>query len=178
MTILQPMTALEFGHLKRANPGYYSGRWPYIEAAGKLAHKVAPESAIELGPFQRPLLTGSHCMDIKHWGGPLRIDVLWDAAKTPWPLEDASYDIFVALQVWEHLRGAQRDAFRQVMRIAKSAILSFPLEWQMVDTQDCHHGITPDTVSKWTLGIRPVESIVIDKPSPSRKRLVCLYRFP
>lgn len=67
------------------------------------------------------------------------------------------FDCFVALQVWEHLDN-QAAAFSEVMRISKSAILSFPYKWTKGD--DRHKGIDGKKIEKWTCGVVP-ESIKI-----------------
>ena len=86
---------------------------------------------------------------------PQDLTYLWDARNTPWPIEDKKYDLFIALQVWEHLGDKQGDAFREVMRISRMAILSFPLGWNCPG--DCHHNITKEKISEWTLNMKPDE---------------------
>lgn len=58
------------------------------------------------------------------------IRYLHDATITPCPIEDKAYDLLIALQVWEHLEGKQQDVFKEVMRVSKMAILSFPYKWK------------------------------------------------
>jgi hypothetical protein len=41
---------------------------------------------------------------------------------------DNAYDLFVALQVFEHLGTSQREAFREVRRVARHAIISLPID--------------------------------------------------
>ena len=68
-----------------------------------------------------------------------------------------AYETFVALQTWEHLDN-QAAAFSEVMRISKSAILSFPYKWKWGDAR--HKGIDGKKIEKWTCGVVP-ESIKI-----------------
>ena len=100
-------------------------------------------------------------------GRPLAIapkEYLHDATKIPWPIIDKEYDMFIALQVWEHLLGKQKEAFREVMRISRMAILSFPYMW------DCpkdnanypeHHMIDEKIIADWTLNIEPIKVVKI-----------------
>ena len=48
----------------------------------------------------------------------------------------AKYDLFVALQVFEHLRDRQREAFREVRRVARHAIISLPIGWRWTARPD------------------------------------------
>ena len=59
--------------------------------------------------------------------------MLHDATATPWPIPGGRYDLFVALQVFEHLGTSQRAAFAEVRRVARHAIISLPIEWEMDD---------------------------------------------
>jgi hypothetical protein len=125
----------------------------------------------------RPLYSGSDVIDqvVHNPSEPPR----WvhDATVTPWPVPGRSYDLFVALQVWEHLRDSQVDAFREAGRVATWGLLSFPLEWNLKNADDCHHGITMAKIREWTEGRKPVASVVVSRPYPKYKRFVALYRF-
>ena len=77
--------------------------------------------------------------------------IVADATKTPWPIDDKAYDLFVALQVFEHLGTHQPEAFREVRRVARNAILSLPIDWVMADPRNCHHGLTHEQVLAWFL---------------------------
>jgi hypothetical protein len=74
-------------------------------------------------------------------------------------IPDNFFDCFVALQVWEHLDN-QAVAFREVMRIAKSAILSFPYKWTWGDKR--HKGIDGKKIEKWTCGVVPEKIKIIN----------------
>jgi len=47
------------------------------------------------------------------------------------------------------------------MRVTKMAILSFPLNWN--HPGDCHHGITEERISEWTLHVEPVKKVRVGK---------------
>lgn len=174
---LQPLTAQEFGKLKVKDPNYYTGRWPYLEVAMEMAMEVPVEKVLELGPYRRPLYLGCDIMDRHNYLAAGKVDLVCDASKTPWPVEDSSYDLFVALQVWEHLGTAQAAAFKEVQRVAKRAVLSFPFEWKLQETSNCHHNVTAATIAKWTGGIAPVKKVVVSRPDANYRRMVCLYVF-
>jgi hypothetical protein len=171
---LQPLSHAEFLRLQRTDK-YYVGRWPYLSAASSLIQRLEPQTILELGPYRRPLFAGSHVMDRRSQLHSGTADVVWDATKTPWPVDDKAYDLFVALQVWEHLGPCQAEAFNEVRRISRRAVLSFPLQWKMPNHADCHHGITMAKIREWTT--TPTRTVVVDKPAPTRKRAICFYQF-
>ena len=51
-----------------------------------------------------------------------------DATRIPWPIGADRYDLFVALQVFEHLGSAQPAVFDEVRRVARHAIISLPID--------------------------------------------------
>jgi hypothetical protein len=134
---------------------YYGGRWAYIKKVIDIVKKVSPEKVLELGPRRMPIVRTSDIMDIYAHGPAL--EYLHDAGKTPWPVGDKAYDLFIALQVWEHLEGRQAEAFKEVMRVAGSAILSFP--YKRYCPGNCHHGVDEKVISEWTLHVRPKKII-------------------
>jgi hypothetical protein len=110
----------------------------------------------------RPLISGADVMDrvarpgLEASGSVL----LHDATATPWPVDGNRYDLFVGLQVFEHLGAAQAAAFREVRRIARHAIISLPIDWQMEDLRNPHHGISHDRVLSWFAPTAPTRVIV------------------
>jgi hypothetical protein len=154
---------------------YYRNRWGYFSAAIELARKRSPQTVLELGPAVLPIVRGSDTMNPDN-----NIILLYpprfihDARVIPWPIADKAYDLFIALQVWEHLGPMQREAFGEVMRIARSAVLSFPLEWTSCPPDDDHYMITEQTIRDWTLGVVPTDRIVaVD----DENRLVLAFDF-
>lgn len=66
------------------------------------------------------------------WGrpvNPIGKVIQHNATEKPWPIANKQYDLFIALQVWERLDNKQSRAFREVMRVSRAAILSFPYLW-------------------------------------------------
>ena len=64
-------------------------------------------------------------------------------------LPTRAYDLFVAFQVFEHLGDSQPEAFREVRRVARNAILSLPIDWEMADPRNCHHQLSAAKVRAW-----------------------------
>ena len=61
-------------------------------------------------------------------------------------------------EVWEHLGDHQAKAFQEVVRVARAAILSFPLLWDCPkDSHNYpdHHMITDERIAEWTIGLKP-----------------------
>jgi hypothetical protein len=151
---------------------YYVGRWEYYKVVTEIVHHLNPNSVLELGPGQHTIVKGSDIMvkpEEDSWGKPIN-EVgqvfVYNATEKAWPISDKKYDLFIALQVWEHLSNKQCRAFREVMRISKKAVLSFPFMW------DCpkndanypeHHHIDEALIADWTLNIPPKEVIKIPR---------------
>lgn len=175
---IHPLNASEIEVLVARDP-YYKGRGPYLNVAGGVAADLIDRgrlrSGLELGPNLRPLLYGADVIDVRHWPG-LEAEgrvIIHDARVAPWPIRDRAYDLFVALQVFEHLEGAQPIAFREVARVARSAIISLPIDWNVDDTTDAHHGLTNDRALAWFAPWTPTR-VVEGNPGP-RKRLIYVF---
>jgi hypothetical protein len=175
---IRPMTRSEFDALAARNP-YYHGRHGYLGAAawvaGDLIVRHDLTTALELGPNVRPLICGADVMDrIVRPGLEASGNVLLhDATATPWPIPGDRYDLFVALQVFEHLGAAQAAAFAEVRRIARHAIISLPIGWEMDDPGNPHHGISHEHVLSWFAPIAP-SRVIVGNPG-YRQRLI--YTF-
>ncbi|MGB2600060.1 MAG: hypothetical protein WBD04_08035 [Candidatus Omnitrophota bacterium] len=151
---IKTVTFTEFQKIRKEDR-YYDGRWGYFKKAISIAKKESPAKVLELGPRRLPIIRGSDIMDNLAHGEELTY--VHDAKITPWPVKDASYDMFIGLQVWEHLGDKQARAFKEVMRISKSAILSFP--YKCYSPGDCHHDIDEKKIAEWTLHIMPEKII-------------------
>ena len=164
----RPITREQFADIEAREP-YWRGRWKYTEVALRLAQRADPKHVLEIGPNGRELFLGAHTMDVKG-----RATYLHDASQAPWPIADKRYDLAIALQVWEHLADPYA-AWRELCRVAKHAVLSFPLGW---DCQEdvTHHGITEDQIASWTSGPAPEVREIVDQRG-QRPRLVCFWRF-
>jgi hypothetical protein len=159
--------------LKSSRSKYYEGRWAYFsEVINIIKQENEFEKVLELGPAFQTIVKNCDIMvkpEIDVWGRPekyINKEFKHDATVVPWPIEDRAYDLFIALQVWEHLEGKQKEAFKEVMRTSKAAILSFSYMW------DCpkdnanypeHHMIDEKIISEWTLNVKPKKVIKIPR---------------
>lgn len=189
--ILELMTYKDFEKLLNSPAGsYYEGRWAYFKEVIDIVKKQDNvNSVLELGPSFLPVVKDCDIM-IKPrsdaWGRPSSKapkEYMHDATVVPWPIKEKEYDIFIALQVWEHLVGKQREAFKEVMRVSKMAILSFPYMW------DCpkdnanypeHHMINESIILDWTLGVEPQKIINVQRTGEKVSkgpRIIYFWRF-
>lgn len=175
---IRPLTRPEFDTMVELMP-YYRGRWVYtsivLAQAADLILRHRLRTALELGAPVRPVIVGADVMDR---GARPQLDPsvsikVHDARTIPWPYDDRSYDLFIALQVFEHLGDSQREAFMEVRRIARHAILSLPIDWQMDDPNHSHHGITNERVLSWFAPIVPTRVLAGNRGA--RKRLVYVF---
>ena len=172
------MTRAEFD-MVAAGDAYYGGRRRYFGAAawvaGDLIERFGLATALELGPNVRPLISGADVMDRVARPGleATGRTILHDATSIPWPIADRQYDLFVALQVFEHLGEAQGAAFAEVRRVARHAMISLPIDWEMDDPRNPHHGITHERVLSWFAPIEPTR-VIVGNPG-YRQRLI--YAF-
>jgi len=178
----------DFTRLSSPNEEYYAGRWVYFQEVIKIIDEVNPQSVLELGPALFPVVKNADIMrrpEIDKWGVPSDMQVteyLHDASKTPWPIKK-KYDLFIALQVFEHLVDSQVQAFQEIKRIAKHAVLSLPYKW------DCpkdnanypeHHMIDESTILEWTNGEAPVKWVYIERTGAKvskGERIIGLWSF-
>ena len=149
-----------------ASASYYRDRVGYLDAAANAAADLIARhqltSALELGPNLRPLIVGADIMDIADRPALQATGrrIIQDATAAPWPAADRSYDLFVALQVFEHLGSGQAAAFAEVRRVARHAIVSLPIDWEMEDPRNCHHRLSREKVLGWFAPVAPTRIIV------------------
>lgn len=175
---IRPMSRPEFDEMAAAFP-YYNGRWGYMSAAlaqaSTLIRRHRLQTALELGAPVRPIIVGADVMDIKARPelDPTIPITIHDATEAPWPVGDKAYDLFLALQVFEHLRDRQPEAFLEVRRVARNAIISLPIDWEMDDPRNCHHRISNERVLSWFAPIVPTR--VIEGSGGRRRRLIYVF---
>lgn len=175
---IRPIARREFDALARAFP-YYVGRWSYVsvacEQAARLIDTYGLHTALELGPHLRSMIVGADVMD-RYSPPQLEAEgriIVHDARQAPWPIDDKRYDLFVALQVFEHLRDRQNAAFREACRVARHAIISLPIDWVMDDPTDCHHQISHEQALEW---FQPaVPTLVVTGNTGRRTRLIYVF---
>ena len=175
---IRPVNEAEFADLAKRYP-YYRNRWEYTAAAGREAADLIKRHrlrrALELGPHVRPLVVGADVMVLER-SEELDAEgavIVHDARMVPWPIADRGYDLFVALQVFEHLIDRQREAFAEVCRVARHAIISLPIDWQMDDPGDCHHGISEERALSWFAPRVPTR--VVEGNAGPRRRVIYVF---
>src|SRR4051812_39486596 len=174
------MTHEQFLGLCRQHP-YYKGRWGYYSAAMQILRRVGSPNVLEGGAAAVPLVPGSQVMQRPGASACVRGEhpatYLWDAGQTPWPIGGKRYDAVVALQVMEHLGDRQAAVFREMRRVARFAVLSFPYRWQ-TPNDPVHHDIDDTTIVRWTLNHPMTDRLVVpDDDAPRMMRLVCSFAF-
>lgn len=170
--MLIPVTYQDYLQALDKNP-YYSGRWGYYEEAIKQGIERQPKSGLELGVWSFPLFKNSTVMGLETGARPGT--VTHDAKLSPWPFSDKQFDLFMALQVWEHLEGCQQAAFKEVQRVARRAVISVPLLWRCADPTDMHHQLTLETFDQWWSPVTPTKLIVM--PPWGTKRAIYVFDF-
>jgi hypothetical protein len=162
---IRPITHAEFEDMIRVYH-YHRGRWKYtaiaLEQASNLIRDRGLRNALELGVPVRPIIVGADAMDYRV-RPQLQADVpmtIHDATDIPWPFGDKQYDLFVALQVFEHLSGHQPEAFLEVRRVARHAIISLPIDWLTSDPTNIHNQISRERVLSWFAPVVPTRILV------------------
>lgn len=189
-TMIEPISNDDYRKLLgSSHKEYYIGRWEYYKEVINIIKRLEIETVIELGPGFLPIVKGSDVMlspEEDQFGRPENITgeiIVHNATIKPWPILDRQYDLLIALQVWEHLDNKQTRAFREVKRISRKAILSFPFEWTggiEKPSHRAHRDIDKDLISDWTLNIPPREIIEIPRTGPvfsKGKRLIYYWEF-
>jgi hypothetical protein len=150
-----------------ADRRYLKRRWPYYREAIALAERLGPRRVLEIGCRHTPLFPGSDRLDNAAEFNPT---FLHDATVVPWPVPDRSYDLVIALQVWEHLGDRQREAFSELPRISRYAILSLPFKWRRKNNPS-HSGIDDSVVKRWTGGLAPLETVQLPLVGRRRRKI-------
>jgi len=168
---------------------YYYGRWEYISEMISLIKKLDVKTVLELGPGKNTIVKNCDVM-VKpkedKWGRPMNKvnkEIVFDANEFPWPIEDKAYDLFIAAHVFEYLSNKQTKAFREVMRISKMAVITFPYLWNCSSGSSYYpesHMIDKELISDWTLGVEPDKIITVRRTAidVSRgRRLIYFWNF-
>lgn len=167
--MIEFITKDEFETLSAGHSAYYAGRWDYMGPAIAVAKSLGVKyrTSIELGSYLFSIMKGGDTMDILPTANPTYVV---DANKTSWPIPDKHYDLFIGLEVLEHLED-KAAAFREIRRIADYALICLPYRWHCPG--DCHHNINKATVYRWTKTYPVYQS-----PSdPKLRYLILLYNF-
>lgn len=130
-------------------------RWDYMAYVIDQAQQLGAVRTIEAGASGIPLNSDSYLFDLPEHDlnmTPYKLYIENEYDNGTHEAPDKFFDLFIALQVWEHIDN-QAAAFREVMRISKAAILSFPYMWNHGDKR--HRGIDDAKIKAWTCGIEP-----------------------
>ena len=182
-TPIHVISEAEFARVAATRPEYYRGRRGYISAAVSIADELIGRrrlrTALELGPHRRPLVIGADVMERR---APVGLEdvgtvIVHDATQVPWPIPAKTYDLFIALQVFEHLEGQQADAFLEVRRVARHAIVSLPIDWTMTDPTNAHHQLSDTKVRSWFAPVEPTR-IVTGNEAPGKRLLYVFEDLP
>ena len=169
--VLEPVSYADFRRARRVDR-YLRRRWCYFSKVIEMAQGLQPRSVLEIGPWSFPLFPTGDTLDTDDRYRPTHQH---DAGVTPWPIPTKSYDLIIALQVWEHLEGRQREAFEELRRCARRAIFSVPYLWKLHPGHS-HAGIDDARVREWTGGFPPVDEILVARPR-RRRRKIYLFDF-
>lgn len=168
---------------------WYQGRWSYYEPVISILNVIAPVTVLEIGPGQFPIMHGEDALvfpEEDQWGYPesaLCKIYKHDITLCPWPFVDKQFDVVIALQVWEHLNGKQTRCFRELKRIGKKAILTFPYEWDVPRNHPNfrdHYMIDLALIDDWTLQQQYARQVCIPAQPDKRyegKRILRYYDF-
>lgn len=164
--------------VKKLNIRYWNNstevRWNYMKDVINELNNIRPNSGIEIGTNMISLMDGSDSIALEiETVDPDNINnnnYIMDARNVPWNIENKKYDVFVGLQVFEHLSPNQSEIFKEIERISKYCILTVPYMWDCPNDVE-HHMITDDIISKWTLGYKPY------RKSINSGRLMICFKF-
>lgn len=137
-------------------------RWGYMSYVIDLLKNMALTHVVEAGAHDIPLSDSSFLLNYPEYD----LNILDDYT---FPYR---FDVFVALQVWEHLENPI-GAFSAIKNIADRAILSFPYNWP--DSENIQHrNIGDETILLWIGNLEPSHTKIIEEiPGRERERFVC-----
>jgi len=141
-------------------------RWEYFRKVVDYLKIINPKSSLELGCASTSVVLDGDTIDKDKLPN---ITYCWNALNLPWPVENKKYDVFVALQVWEHLKKNHNKVFQEVPRVSRWAILSLPYKWKH---PGFHGGITKSVIKKWTHPYLP-----FIKPLIIKNRIMYVFKF-
>ncbi len=141
-------------------------RWEYWKVVIEYLKIIQPHNSLELGAGSQPIVLDGDTITKNKIE---TFDYLWNATDIPWSLKDEQYDVFISLQVWEHLKGKQNIVFQEVARISNWAILSFPYKWKRTSF---HCKINKAKILEWTSPYTPFV-----KPRIIRSRIIYIFNF-
>lgn len=140
-------------------------RWDYMSLVVDEMKILQPSSICEASSEGMYLSDDSTVMELEPKNSGHE-EIIHNLNNIPYPIKDKQFDLFIALQVWEHLNN-QIEAFEEVKRISHNAILSFPHNWE----DDKTHNISMNDIDRWVSNTTPVKII------PIQNRLIYVWSF-
>jgi len=159
---------------------YWDNRWEYISYVISILPEV--EKVLEIGSNGVPIVKDCDTMDIVQFDG---LTYLADA-REPFHFKNKEYDLLIALQTWEHLYddekhsigSRQKEAFKEVQRVSKEAIISFPYKWTVrMRKDDCHYNIDEEKIAEWTGNLPYKSKKIIESLGGRRNRIIYHWVF-
>lgn len=143
-------------NLQKEDPYYDEAKWkffykPVIEELKKLEEI---ETVLEMGPYKAPFIENCDVLDYQDlsdsFASKVNKVIIHDCRKTPFPIEDKTYDLLIASQILEHLgyEGEQVEIFKEIARISKKAIIALPYKWIRPLARN-HHMIDENVFDAW-----------------------------
>lgn len=148
-------------------------RWKYIQPVRNILSDIGAEKILECGCMGLPINSTSTLIELSRADLVTESGIIHDLNNLPLPFENKTFDCVVMLQVFEHLK-KQPEIFKELQRISKNIILSFPYRWTRGDGM--HKGITPEKISQWTCGVYPDKKIIIQFSKNKTDRAVYLWK--
>lgn len=135
-------------------------RWDYYGRAIGLIKELGlrdPSKIIEMGTMGISCVKGIDTIDYaEQWDFPGKQPTyLHDARQLPWPITDKSYELFIALRVYQHLAPMQKECTIEAMRIAKKVIIVVPPTYNLAEMFPESKGIHYNDFVAFLEGIHP-----------------------
>ncbi len=144
-------------------------RWEYMSIVINELKKLNINIICEAGSSRIPLNSNSILIGLKEDELVNEKGIIHNLDNFPYPFKNKEIDCFVALQVWEHLEN-QLKSFKEIQRISKYAILSFPYKWTYGDSK--HRGIDENIIAKWSDNLTPYKII-----HQVKNRIIYIWKF-
>jgi hypothetical protein len=148
---------------------YWQGRWEYLSKAVEILQTFNTTNILEIGCNGLQLCDHSDTMSNRPADNST---YTYDITQVPWPVNNNSYDVLIALQVWEHLQGCQSQAFSEARSVARNIVLSLPYMWNSPKDLT-HHQIDLQQIISWTGIDRVPDYYVIG--SNKYQRIICVW---
>ena len=156
---------------------YYKNRAEYLGVAAGIADGLIRDrhlkTALELGPHLRPLIVGADTMEL-HAHPDLQAEgrrIVHDAP----PRRGRSRTRRTTCSSRSRCSSTSAPSSRsaEVRRVARHAILSLPIDWDLKDKTNSHYMISHERVLSWFAPVAP--SRVVVGNGGSGKRLVYVF---